>query len=63
MLVLSRKVGEQIVVPDCGVTITVVAVSATQVRLGIHAPAGIAIHREELWRRLQQIAGEPPGAE
>ena len=38
MLVLARKLGERIVVPDCGLTITVVAIDGGTVRLGIDAP-------------------------
>jgi carbon storage regulator len=48
MLVLSRKLGERIILPQCGVTVTVVAVEGNRVRLGITAPAEIDIYREEL---------------
>ena len=51
MLVLSRKVGEKIVIPDCGVTLTVLGVRGNRVRLGIAAPADTVVHREEVWRR------------
>jgi carbon storage regulator len=51
MLVLSRKIGEKIVVPACGLTITVVAVKGTRVRLGIAAPEDIRVDREEVWKR------------
>lgn len=57
MLVLSRKIGEQVVLPDCGVTIQVVAVSGKRVRLGIAAPLGTPIHRNEIWRRICQANG------
>lgn len=52
MLVLSRKVGERILVPDCNVVLTVVSVSGGQVRLGVSAPADVAVYREEVWRRI-----------
>ena len=52
MLVLSRKVGEKIVVPACGLTITVVALKGGRVRLGIVAPEDIRVDREEVWQRL-----------
>ena len=52
MLVLSRKAGEQIVLPDCDVTIDVLEIGKTKVRLGITAPHGIAVHRIEVWRRI-----------
>jgi carbon storage regulator len=51
MLVLSRKVGEKIVIPDCGVTLTVLGVRGNRVRLGIAAPPDTVVHREEVWRR------------
>ena len=51
MLVFSRKEGEQIQIGD-DITITVARVSASAVRLGIAAPPGVTIAREELLRRL-----------
>jgi carbon storage regulator len=48
MLVLSRKVGEQIIVPGLGLTITVVRVQGGLVRLGFDAPADVAVWRAEL---------------
>jgi carbon storage regulator len=47
MLVLSRKIGESIQVGD-DITITVVRVAGGQVRIGIDAPTGVVIFREEL---------------
>jgi carbon storage regulator CsrA len=47
MLVLNRKLGERIVVPHC-------QVDGDRVRLGISAPAEIAVHREEIWRQVCQ---------
>jgi carbon storage regulator len=52
MLVLSRKLGERIVVPQIDLTLTVVAIEGNQVRLGITAPAEIGVYREELWQRV-----------
>jgi carbon storage regulator len=52
MLVLSRKIGERIVVPFCDVTVTVVAIEGNKVRLGITAPPEIGVYREEVWRKL-----------
>jgi carbon storage regulator len=48
MLVLSRKVGEEIVMPDQGVTVTVVAVRGNRVRIGVTAPRGVAVFRKEI---------------
>jgi len=52
MLVLSRKLGERIVVPHCEMSITVVAIEGNTVRLGITAPPEIGVYREELWERV-----------
>jgi carbon storage regulator len=52
MLVLSRKLGERILVPHCDLTVTVVAVEGNTVKLGITAPAEVGVYREELWRKV-----------
>jgi carbon storage regulator len=57
MLVLSRRVGDQVVIPELGVTLTVVSVDRHRVRLGITAPAETAVHREEVWQRARQPQG------
>jgi carbon storage regulator CsrA len=59
MLVLSRKLGERIVAPQCGLTITVSAIHGNIVRLAFSAPAEIDVYREEVWRRIRQ---QTPGA-
>ena len=69
MLVLSRKRGEEIVLPDLGVTFKIVAFkSAGIVSVGIEAPEGVRIHRREILDRIEGKAGEeedpscPPAA-
>jgi carbon storage regulator len=47
MLVLSRKIGEKIVIGD-EIEVTIVEIKGRQVRLGINAPKGVKIWREEL---------------
>lgn len=54
MLVLTRKVGQQIVLPGCGVTIEVIDAGKNRVRLGVAAPANVPVHRRELWERIRQ---------
>jgi carbon storage regulator len=54
MLVLSRKLGERILVPHCEMSITVVAVEGNTVKLGISAPSDVGVYREELWRKVCQ---------
>lgn len=70
MLVLSRKTGESVVVPGCHVTITVVQLAGSRVRLGIDAPRDVAVHREEVWLEISgsesagisdhDLGGPPP---
>jgi carbon storage regulator len=52
MLILSRRTGESVKVGD-EVTVTVLGVKGYQVRLGFTAPANLAIHREEVYERIQ----------
>ena len=53
MLVLSRRVGESIVIGD-DVTVTVLDVRGDVVRVGIQAPRSVTVHREELLRELEE---------
>jgi carbon storage regulator len=59
MLVLSRKVGERILVGD-QIRITVVRLTSGGVRLGIEAPNGTTVIREELRLKLQDEAQSAP---
>ena len=52
MLVLSRKRGERILVPQCGLSVTVVAIEGNVIRLGFTAPTEVGVYREELWKRM-----------
>ena len=52
MLILTRRVGEKIMLGD-DVIITVMGVTGNQVRLGADAPKSIAVHREEIYQRIQ----------
>lgn len=58
MLVLSRKIGERILVPQCELAITIIAIEGNRVRLGISAPPEIAVYREEVWCDIQQRSQE-----
>ena len=53
MLVLSRRLGETLVIGD-NVEVTVLGMSGNQVRLGIAAPKDISVHREEVYQRIQE---------
>lgn len=52
MLILTRRVGETLMVGD-EVTITVLGVKGNQVRIGVNAPKDVAVHREEIYQRIQ----------
>lgn len=52
MLILTRRVGETLMVGD-DVTVTVLGVKGNQVRIGVDAPKDVAVHREEIYQRIQ----------
>lgn len=58
MLVLSRKVQQQILIPDLNIRITVLTVGTNRVQLGIEAPAGIQITRPEVIRPVSMTRPE-----
>ena len=55
MLVLSRRIGEQIIIND-DIVVTVASVKGNQVRLGFTAPPSVSIYREELLAELRPAA-------
>jgi carbon storage regulator len=59
MLVLTRRVGETITIGD-NVTITVLGYRGNQIRLGIQAPAEVAVHREEVYKRIKKEEAVTP---
>ena len=52
MLILTRRVGESLMIGD-EVTVTVLGVKGSQVRIGVRAPEKIPVHREEVFRSIQ----------
>lgn len=52
MLILTRRVGETITIGN-DVTVKVLNVTGNQIRLGIKAPADVAVHREEIFNKVQ----------
>jgi carbon storage regulator len=53
MLILARRPGERVVIGD-EILVTVMEVSASTVRLGIEAPRGVSIFREEIWLAVKE---------
>ncbi len=63
MLILTRRVGETLMIGD-DVTVTVVAIAGNQVRIGVNAPANVIVDREEIAerrRREREALGEQKG--
>lgn len=58
MLVLTRRLGEEVVLPELDVRLQVVGLSSTSARIGISAPESVSILRREL---LQPTAGRAAG--
>jgi len=74
MLILTRRPGERVVIGE-EILVTVMGVSGHTVRLGIAAPQGIPIYREEIWLAVMEenraaaaahadaLPAEPPAPE
>ena len=52
MLILTRRVGETLMIGD-EITVTVLGVKGNQVRVGVNAPRDVAVHREEIYQRIR----------
>ncbi|MEZ5445570.1 MAG: carbon storage regulator CsrA [Gammaproteobacteria bacterium] len=58
MLILTRRVGETLNIGD-DITVTVLNVKGNQVRIGVNAPKDVAVHREEIYEKVQQEKSNP----
>ncbi|PID55212.1 MAG: carbon storage regulator [Gammaproteobacteria bacterium] len=62
MLILTRRVGESLMVGD-DIKVTFLGIKGNQVRLGVNAPRDVAVHREEVYKRIQDDQNHPGDAE
>lgn len=53
MLILTRKVGESLLIGD-DIAITILNVRGNQVKIGVKAPKEVSVHREEIYQRIKQ---------
>ena len=61
MLILTRRVGESLMIGD-DINVTVLSIRGNQVRIGVNAPKNVSVHREEIYERIRH-EGDVPGAD
>ena len=63
MLILTRRLGESLIIGDDQVKVTVLGIRGHQVRLGIDAPKTVSVHREEVYKRIHGIDEDQQASE
>jgi carbon storage regulator len=61
MLILTRRVGESVVIGD-DVSVTILGVKGNQVRIGVTAPMDVSVHRQEIYERIKKEQEAEPSA-
>ncbi|MBN6710296.1 carbon storage regulator [Canicola haemoglobinophilus] len=59
MLILTRKVGESLLIGD-DISITILNIRGNQVKIGVDAPKDVSVHREEIYQRIKDAQDEQP---
>ena len=62
MLILTRRVGESVVIGD-EIAVTILGVKGNQVRVGVTAPRDVTVHRQEIYERIKSEQESPVPAE
>ncbi|MCS3903121.1 carbon storage regulator [Methylohalomonas lacus] len=60
MLILTRRVGESLMIGD-EINVTVLSIRGNQVRIGVNAPKDVSVHREEIYERIRTEGEVPEG--
>ncbi|MDY4280262.1 MAG: carbon storage regulator CsrA [[Pasteurella] mairii] len=59
MLILTRKVGESLLIGD-DISVTILNIRGNQVKIGVEAPKDVSVHREEIYQRIKEGQSEQP---
>lgn len=57
MLILTRKVGESLLIGD-DISVTILNIRGNQVKIGVDAPKDVSVHREEIYQRIKDEQSE-----